>query len=70
MFRFRHTPIALSMALLGPALAKTPSAHAQMMNDGVWGSGWMGGYGGVWIPILIAIALVGAVAWVVKQKGK
>jgi len=46
------------------------SAHAQMMNDGVWGSGWMGGYGGIWVPILIAIAVVGGVVWVVKQKGK
>ena len=46
------------------------SAHAQMMNDGVWGSSWMGWHGGIWVPILIAIAVVGGVAWVVKQKGK
>ena len=46
------------------------SAHAQMMNDVVWGSSWMGWHGGIWVPILIAIAVVGGVAWVVKQKGK
>lgn len=46
------------------------SAQAQMMNDGVWGSDWMGGHGGIWVPILIAIAVVGGVAWAAKQKGK
>ena len=46
------------------------SAHAQMMNDGVWGSGWMGWHGGIWVPIFIAIAIVGGVAWVAKQKRK
>lgn len=41
-----------------------------MMNGGMWGSGWMGGYGGVWVPILIVIVVVGVVAWFLKQKGK
>ena len=46
------------------------SAHAQMMNDGVWGTGRMGWHGGIWVPIFIAIALVVGVAWVAKQKRK
>jgi len=46
------------------------SAHAQMMNDGVWDSGWMGGHGGIWVPIFIAIAVVGGVALVANQKRK
>jgi hypothetical protein len=44
------------------------SAHAQMMNDGVWGGSWMGWHGGVWGPILIVIAVVVGAAWVMKQK--
>jgi hypothetical protein len=32
-----------------------------MMNGGTWGAGWMGGYGGMWVPILL-------VAVVVKRK--
>lgn len=46
------------------------SAQAQMMNDGVWGSSWMGWHGGIWAPIFIVIAVVGGVVWVLKQKGK
>ena len=41
-----------------------------MMNGGTGGFGWMGGYGGVWMPILLAIVVVGLVVWIVKQKGK
>ena len=46
------------------------SAHAQMMNDGVWGSSWMGWHGGIWVLILIATAAVVGVGWVVSRKGK
>ena len=34
------------------------------------GYGWMGGYGGIWLPILVVIAVAGLVVWVMKQKGK
>lgn len=50
----------------GVALAQGGS----MMDGGMWGVGWMGGYGGVWVPILLVIVVVGVVAWFVKQKGK
>ena len=33
-----------------------------------YGVGWMGGYGGIWVPILLVILIAGLVAWVVKQK--
>ena len=36
----------------------------------MWGGGWMGGYGGSWVPILLVIVAVGLVAWFIKQKGK
>ena len=39
-----------------------------MMNDGMWGGGWMGGYGGIWVPLLFVIVVVGLVAWIVKRK--
>jgi len=41
-----------------------------MMNGGMWGFGWMGGYGGYWLPILLVAVVAGLVIWVVKQRGK
>lgn len=40
------------------------------MNGGMWGSGWMGGYAGYWVPILGLAVAVGLVVWVVKQQKK
>jgi ABC-type methionine transport system permease subunit len=40
-----------------------------MMNGGMGDSGWMGGYGGYWMPVLVVI-VVGLVAWIVMQKRK
>ena len=39
-----------------------------MMNDGAWGNSWMGGYGGIWMPILMIVVVVALVVWIVKQK--
>jgi hypothetical protein len=52
----------------GVALAQNET----MMNGGGWMGqyGGMGGYGGIYVPILLIIAVAGLVAWVVKQKGK
>ena len=44
--------------------------NGNMMNGGTWGSGWMGGYGGIWMPILLIIVVAGFVAWIVKRGGK
>jgi ABC-type cobalamin transport system permease subunit len=47
-----------------------------MMNGGTASGGWMngygamGGYGGIWVPTLLVIAVVGLVAWIVMQKRK
>ena len=44
--------------------------NGNMMNgDGMWGRGWMGGYGGYWVPILLVV-VVGVVVWAVLQKRK
>ena len=48
--------------LASPGLALAQSGH--MMNGA-----WMGGYGGVWVPILVVL-VVGLVAWIVMQKRK
>jgi len=55
---------------LATLLATTGSALAQnenMMNGDMWGSGWMGGYGGFWVPVLVLVVIAGLVVWVVKQ---
>jgi Mg2+ and Co2+ transporter CorA len=41
-----------------------------MMNDDMPGSGWMSGYGGYWVPILVLAVVVVLVVWVVKQQKK
>ena len=43
-----------------------------MMNggsNGMWGSGWMGEYGGFWVPILLVVVVV-LVVWIVRQRHK
>ena len=55
-----------SMLTTGVSLAQSTN----MMNGSTWGFGWMGGYGGAWMPILLVIVVVGLVVWVVSQKGK
>ena len=52
-------------------LLATSSSLAQngnMMNGGMWGSGWMGGYEGYWLPVLVLAVVFGLVVWVVKQQ--
>ena len=41
---------------------------ANMMNDRMWGNSWMGGYSGMWMPILIITVVVALVVWIIKQK--
>lgn len=42
----------------------------EVMNDGTWGVVWMGGYGGIWMPVLLVIAIAGLLAWLFKRDGK
>ncbi len=51
--------------LTGAALAQ----NGPMMNGNMGGGGWMGGYGGYWLPVLLVV-VVGLVAWVIMQKRK
>ena len=57
-----------SVPLLASGVALAQSGN--MMNGGGWGMGWMGGYGGLWVPILLVVVVAGVVALIVQQKGK
>ena len=60
------------MRILTLCLSITPlmsPAYAFAQNGNMMNGAWMGGYGGVWVPILL-VAVVGLVAWVVMQKRK
>ena len=58
-----------AIALLTSEFALAQSGN--MMNGGGWGAGWMGGgYGGIWTPILLAVVVVGFIAWIVTRGGK
>ena len=64
---------ALSITIAAVSLLAAGAASAQnanMMNGGNWGAGWMTGYGGVWVPILLVVAAVGVVAWIISRKDK
>ena len=56
-----------TVPLLGTEVALAQNGH--MMNGGLWGGGWMGRYGGPWVPILLVV-VIGLVAWIVLQKRK
>ena len=53
-------------------LLTTSAALAQNGNmmGGAWNGGWMVGYGGMWMPILLAIAVIALVVWIVRRGGK
>ena len=63
----------LAMAVGTVPMLATSVALAQngsMMDGGGWGMGWMGGYGGVWGPILLVVVVAGVVALVMQRKGR
>jgi hypothetical protein len=59
--------VAGAVPLLGTEVAL--AQNGQMMNGGMWNGGWMGGYGGPWVPILLVV-VIGLVAWIVLQRRK
>ena len=48
----------------------TLAQSGNMMNGGVWGGGLDGGYGGMWMPVLVLVVVVAIVMWIVKRGGK
>lgn len=41
-----------------------------MMGGGNSGFGWMGGYGGFWMPVLLIVVVVALVVLVIQRKDK
>ncbi len=56
------TPLLTS----GVALAQT----GNMMGGGNSGFGWMGGDGGIWMPVLLIVVVVALVVLVIQRKDK
>ena len=56
-----------TVSLVASGIASAQSGP--MMNGGMSGVGWMGGYGGYWVPVLLVV-VVGLVAWIVMQRRK
>ena len=48
----------------------TFAQNGNMMNGGSWGTGWMGGYAGAWMPVLLVIVIVALVVLIFKGRGK
>lgn len=59
---------SLRMAVVALAFPATDFASAQSGNMMSGGGGWMWGYGGMWMPILLVVAVAGLVVWIVKRK--
>ena len=43
-------------------------AQSGNMMGGSWNQGWMGGYGGPWIAVVLLVLLIGFAVWVIKRK--
>ena len=57
---------AASLLTSGVALAQTGT----MMGGENSGFGWMGGYGGVWMPVLVIVVVVALVVLVIQRRDK
>ena len=44
--------------------------NGNMMSGGMWNGGWMAGYGGMWVPILLVVVVIAVVAWMLGRKDK
>ena len=53
-----------TLPLLAPGVSWAQNSN--MMGDGTWGTGSMGGYGWMWMPILLVI-VVALVAWIARR---
>ncbi len=43
-------------------------AQNSNMMGGAWNPGWMGGYGGPWIAVVLLVLIIGFAVWVIKRK--
>jgi len=63
-----HAMIAGSVSLMANSAALAQSGH--MMDEGMRGFAWTGGYSGVLLPVFVILAAVGLVTWFVGERGK
>ena len=62
---------ALAVGAIAPLTPSVTFAqNGNMMNGGSWGTGWMGGYGMVWMPILLVIIVVALLVLIFKGRDK
>lgn len=61
---------AMSAGTVSLLVSSAALAQSGNMMDGGGGYGWMGGYGGMWVPILVVILVAAVVAWAVAKKDK
>jgi membrane protease YdiL (CAAX protease family) len=72
----KHLNTAVLIA--GTIMAASALADTQQGGSGMGsgmmggnGTGWMGGgYGGIWVPILLVAVVAGLVGWILAQKRK
>jgi len=66
--------LSTTVLLAGTIMAASALADTHEGGSGMMGSYstiWMGGgYGGIWVPILLVAVVAGLVGWVVAQKRK
>lgn len=64
--------ISLQIRLVGLVYLLSAKAvlaqNGSMMQGGGWGMDWMGGYGGMWGPLVLVAVLVGVVILVMRGK--
>ncbi len=63
-----HATIAGAVSLMANGAALAQSGH--LMDEGMRGFAWTGGYSGVLLPVFVIFAAVGLVTWFVGERGK
>lgn len=63
-----HATIASAVSLMANGAALAQNEH--IMNEGMRGFAWTGGYSGVLLPVFVVFAAVGLVTWFVGERGK
>ena len=61
--------ILFGMGLLSVSTVSL-AQNSNMMNQGTWNSGWMGGFGGMWVWVLLCNVVLAFVVWILARKGK
>lgn len=62
-----RTLLSGAVPLLSTSAALAQNGNGNMMG-GAWSDGWMGGAGGMWMPILLVAVVVGVIVLIFKRK--